>query len=339
MEVPDPPDPPAGPLPRPNRRRLGAAVTLNATCEGCHRAEAAEWRRSRHRAAHTNAAYQRALAIEPSAFCRACHAPEADPRRPPPPAIGAMGIGCVTCHVIDDGAVLAAPSPRSGGEEIAPHRVRRSPAFGASGACAACHEFHFPAARGDDDGSLMQTTAREHARSKSADRSCADCHMPRVEGRRSHTFAEVRDPAWLGDHLRVTAARTAEDRLQITIAQEDPGHGYPTGDLFRRVQVGAEVRAAGGKVTARAAAYLGRRFEIVAGRPGRTLTADTRVFDDPKIVELAIGPGAAGATVTWWVTLQRVATAGQGDDPETATIESEARIQRGTMEWGPAEAR
>src|SRR5262245_20660474 len=61
------------PMPGPERRRLEAAVALNATCVSCHPDEAAEWRRSRHRQSNTNAAYQAAFAVEPSPFCRGCH--------------------------------------------------------------------------------------------------------------------------------------------------------------------------------------------------------------------------------------------------------------------------
>jgi hypothetical protein len=47
---------------------------LNAACVSCHPAVAREWQASRHRQAYTNAAFRQALAVEPSAFCRGCHA-------------------------------------------------------------------------------------------------------------------------------------------------------------------------------------------------------------------------------------------------------------------------
>lgn len=47
----------------------------------------------------------------------------------------------------------------------------------------------------------MQLTLAEHARSPYASWSCAECHMPRVEGprgpHRSHAFAVSRDEAMI----------------------------------------------------------------------------------------------------------------------------------------------
>src|SRR5262249_59290492 len=112
----------------------------------------------------------------------------------------------------------------------------------------------------DDDGSFRQTTVREPRRSPAAEIACAGCHMPAVSGRRSHAFTESRDPAWLGDRLRVTAARAEGGRVRVTLVQASPGHGFPTGDLFRRLEVGCELRDEDGKVVSRDVRYLARRF-------------------------------------------------------------------------------
>jgi hypothetical protein len=246
-------------MPAPYRGRREAAVTLNATCVACHPQEAAEWRASRHRAAYSNAAFQEALRIEPTAFCRGCHAPESDPAADPPPPVADLGVGCVTCHVVEPGVVLAA---------------------------------------------ALSTVS----------------HARRVG---SHAFTESRDPAWLGDRLRVTAAQTS------------PGHGFPTGDLFRRLEVGGEIRDERGEVGRRDVKHLARQFAIVPGWPGRKLVADDRVFDEPTVVELALDPPprVRGGTVSWWVTYQRVATVGMGTDPKEARIESEVRLHAGAFPW------
>src|SRR5262249_26970509 len=157
----------------------------------------------------------------------------------PPRKVGELGVGCVTCHVTEEGAVLAAPLARLTGDADAAagkhHAIHRAAAFARTGGCAGCHEFAFPAAHGDDDGTFMQTTVREPARSPSAGKPCAACHMPVVNGRRSHAFSQVRDPGWLRDHLAVTAERSGELEIRITLSQPAPGHGFPTGDLFRRL--------------------------------------------------------------------------------------------------------
>ena len=327
---------PAPAMPTPYRGRREAAVTLNATCVACHPREAAEWRASRHRAAYSNAAFQEALRIEPMAFCRGCHAPESDPAADPPPPVADLGVGCVTCHVVEQGVVLAAAPSRDGAGSSAPHPVRRSLAFARTAGCAGCHEFRSLAApRDDDDGSFMQTTVREHRRSPAAEIACAGCHMFVVSGRRSHAFTESRDPAWLGDRLRVTAARAEGGRVRVTLVQTSPGHGFPTGDLFRRLEVGGEIRDERGEVVRRDVKHLARQFAIVPGWPGRKLVADDRVFDEPKVVELALDPPprVRGGTVSWWVTYQRVATVGMGIDPKEARIESEVRLHAGAFPW------
>ena len=330
---------PSEPMPRPYRGRLGAAVALNAKCVSCHAHEAEEWRTSRHREAYSNAAFQQALRIEPMAFCRGCHAPESDPKSAPPSPVAELGVGCVTCHVAEEGVVLAgagSTTDAGGRPSSAPHPIRRSLAFARTSGCASCHEFRsLVAPGGDDDENFMQTTMREHARSQAAALACATCHMPVVSGRRSHAFAESRNPAWLRDGLRVEAERGEQGSVRLTLVQTSAGHGFPTGDLFRRLEVGCELRDEDGKVEGRAVKYLARHFAIVPGRPGRELVADNRVFDEPKVVELVLRPASRPrkGVVSWWVTYQRVANVGMGIDPRAARIESEVRLHAGELPW------
>jgi hypothetical protein len=316
-------------MPGPGRARLLEAVRLDRGCVGCHEKEAAEWRGSRHHHADTNAAYRAAFALEPSAFCRSCHAPESDPRKEPPRAVSELGVGCVTCHVTEDGIVLAAP--RDGDTTAAPHPVRPSSDFAMTGGCAGCHEFPFPGKASDDDRHLMQTTVREHRRSPAADRSCASCHMPPVAGGRSHAFAEVRDPRWLRQALLATAERT-QDGVRVTLVQQEPGHGFPTGDLFRRLEIGGELRADDGTVARREVRHLARHFQLLPGQSGRVLVRDDRVFDEPVVVELPLPrPASEGSEVRWWVSYQRVAVVGEGKSPAEAKIESEVLLHSGDL--------
>jgi len=340
--APAPPPPlglPQVPMPRPARGRLASAVADNRRCEGCHVAIAKEWRGSYHQRANIDPAFQAAFAIEPAPFCRGCHAPEADPHRDPPEEVSALGVGCVTCHLTDQGQILAATPPDhspSPDRPPAPHPVLRSVEFTRAGGCAGCHEFRFPAPGGQDDAFFMQTTVREHRRSPNADKPCAHCHMPVRQGHRSHAFDEVRNEAWLRANLHVTAERTAEDTLRITLTQPDPGHAFPTGDLFRRLEVGYELSSAGGKVHRRELRHLARHFEFIPGRTGRHLSRDDRVQNEPKVVELEL-PTPSGAPASsrlaWWVTYQRVATVGKGTDPNEATLHSEVKLHSGRLPW------
>lgn len=329
-----PPHEPDVPMPGPRRKRLAAAVELNATCTSCHDEETKEWRRSYHQRANIDPAYVKAFAIEPSPFCRGCHAPEADPRKEPPKAVSELGVACVTCHVTEEGLVLAADRGDGASRGPAPHALRRSKAFAHQGGCANCHEFHFPMPGGDEDAMFMQTTAREHLRSPSAARACADCHMPLEKGRRSHSFAHVRDAAWLRKNLEVKVDRARENTLRVTLVQPNAGHDAPTGDLFRRYEIGYEVRSEDGTVLRRETQYVGRFFDIVPGRPGRTLTKDNRVTAEPRIVDLPLPQDAPPTgNLRWWVTYQRVATVGTGENPANAIIESFVELHSGSFPW------
>jgi len=329
-------EPPAMPGPAPSPRRTDAAAD-NARCEGCHRDIAAEWRASMHRAAHTDPVYQRALAIEPLAFCRGCHAPEADPARDPPPELGALGVGCVSCHGGSHDGALAAPRQ---GASPAPHAVIRSAAFATAAACARCHEFSFPDAERRLAPLLMQSTATEHRSSLHADAACARCHMPHVgEGaarHRSHAFPASRDPALLRAAVRISAARLDAGTLEVVLSPAAVGHAFPTGDLFRRVEVLAEAVGPESQVVAEDRRHLARRFGRGEGRDGRpikVLLSDDRVSPSgAAVVRLTPGPRAAGLPIHYRVAYQRVEhSLDDGSERAVAVMEGEVVLAEGLL--------
>lgn len=286
--------------PGPSRGERADAPALNARCEGCHVEVASEWRGSLHQRAYLDPDYAESLAREPSAFCRGCHAPEADPARDAPPELAALGVGCVTCH-LPGRTVLAAPADE---QRAAPHEVLRLASFAGAAACGGCHEFGFPG-RPEE---AMQGTVREHASSGHAQTSCADCHMPRrADGRRDHRFAASRDPELLRRSISVSAQRRGSS-AHLVLKPGWVGHAVPTGDLFRRLVVEAEVADADWQVLAQDARVLGRRF---ADRSGpRVQIADDRVGaqgSSPVEVVLELGEAAMGRAIRWRVQYERVA--------------------------------
>jgi hypothetical protein len=296
-----------GALPRPAPSSARDPVRENQACEGCHPREAAEWRGSQHHTSFTDPTFQRALDVEPRAFCRGCHAPE-DPDGVRGGGAQALGVGCVTCHLAGD-VVLAAPRA---GVALAPHRVERSPGFAGDAACAGCHEFSF----GDDERREsplpMQRTVSEHAASGASETTCADCHMPRTAGRRSHAFASTRDPESHRRAVVARAERAGESTLRIHLETRGVGHAYPTGDLFRRVTVEAEVAGPDFQRVASAEVFLARHFTTGRDRDGAPLRVEVR--DDrigaepgaPTVVDVPLGPKASGQPITWRVSLDRV---------------------------------
>lgn len=321
-----------GPAPVPRR---DAAAGENARCEGCHAEIAAEWRGSLHRQAHSDPAYQRALAREPLAFCRGCHAPEANPDHDPPADLGAIGVGCVSCHATP-GGVLASPR---GAAPAAPHGVIRSAAFATVSACGSCHEFSFPDPDRRPKSELMQSTVSEHSTSPFASVSCASCHMPVVQdgkGRshRSHAFPASRDAALVRSAVRVSAARTGAGEVQIRLVPTGIGHSFPTGDLFRRVEVRAEAVGAESNVVAEDVRHLARRFGKVPGKGGhfiKVMVGDTRVSaGEEKVVSLSLGAEARGLPIAWRVAYQRVDHPIE-DEKDTAVVGGEIEIAAGVL--------
>lgn len=299
---------PAPEMPVPSPGRGLSAVADNARCVECHADVAAEWRGSLHARAYVEPAYQRALAIEPLPFCRTCHAPEADPEHDVPEPIASLGVGCVSCHV-SNGAIVAAPL--DGIASPAPHLVVRDARFASSAACASCHEFAFPDSALRDEPLLMQSTVSEHARSAHAEQSCASCHMPRQGRRRGHAFAASRNETVVRSAVDVRARRLDARRVQITLAPRDVGHAFPTGDLFRRIEVSIEAVGPEWSRVSGSERYLARHF--ATERRGtialRQLAYDDRVGAQgpaARVVELDVGAQGASLPIAWRVAYQRV---------------------------------
>lgn len=317
-------------MPGPARGRKADAVRENAACVGCHAAAATEWRASLHARANVEPTYRRAFAIEPLPFCRGCHAPEADPFEPESADVSALGVACVTCHVTD-GGVLAAPRTDGHDDARAPHAITRDARFASRAACASCHEFAFPTALARPTrsaGDMMQTTAIEHAASPAASTSCAECHMPRDGGRaRSHAFVASRDAATVKRAVAVRATRTGPSTARIELTPRAPGHAFPTGDLFRRVEVLAEATGPDTMVLGREARYLTRHFEPRRSGQGQRLLRDDRVMFETVHVDLDVG---VAAPISWRVAYQRVEHPSGADDGDAA-LDGEIVLGEGVL--------
>lgn len=323
------------PGPAPRGRSADEAAALNRSCEGCHVEIASEWRTSFHARAHTDPAYQRALFIEPLAFCRGCHAPEAAPDEDPPEAAAALGVGCVTCHVVS-GEILAVPSPRPPSAPSAPHPTVRDARLATDGACSNCHEFEFPDRIAGRPAELMQATVSEHARSADSAATCSDCHMPRVVDRgaphKSHVFAGGHDAELVRSALGARGERT-EHGVRITLTPQRTGHAFPTGDLFRRIELSAEAVGGEQQVIASASRILARHWRRQPGPFGlllRTAANDDRPLDAPLVVDLELRVAAA-QRVDWRVDYQRVDHP-RSEDERDVNIDGNIEIASGTLE-------
>jgi hypothetical protein len=313
------------PGPGARERPQGADVAAaNAACEKCHTDIAKEWRGSMHQEAWTDPVFQEAYDIEPLPFCRGCHAPESDPEAMPTAAAQAMGVSCTTCHVqmvpgggTSTGVVVSTHGAPAG----SPHAVLADARMGTKDACGSCHKFDFPRVA----GAPMQDTLAEHASSKYATTPCQTCHMPERTGaggkkHRSHAFSVIGDPEMIRSAATATAERTGAKGIRVAIAPKGAGHAFPTGDMFRRLEVRAiAVDPATGKTLAKSDdVHLGRTFGDKVQGPHVFMTervevADTRLpppgTSPGTSVELRFPTGIRGAEVRWQLVYQRMSSA------------------------------
>lgn len=300
------------PLPGPAPRAKLAAIPdmglpTDARCARCHDEIAAEWRGSLHHRAWLNPYFMRSYALEPTPFCRKCHAPSADPAAEPPPEAREAGIGCTTCHVIPAGIV----GSRGVARRPDAHEVIGDPRMATPAACGNCHDFAFPGPP-DAPPAPMQDTLEEHKRSGHAATPCQGCHMPLVPSRagpmhRSHGFRVQGDRAMMARAVVVKSAALSQGEVRLEIAPGAIGHAFPTGDLYRQVEVRAmRIDAAGRALGSAASVTLGRTFG--PARHGsemipRVQRSDTRLVG-PRTIALPVPPESKRAR--WQIVWQKM---------------------------------
>lgn len=307
-----------GPAPRaPLPSLAGVGLADDASCAACHAEIAAEWQGSLHQRAFVNDYFQRSYAEEPSAFCRGCHAPQADPNdtslgslATPGPMSKAHrnGVGCTSCH----GSALGIVGSRGRQDDgKGGHAVLADPRLATAAACEACHQFNFPGPHGSALGP-MQDTLHEQARSPAASTPCQECHMPEVanaagQSHRAHRFQVQGDPRVLSQAVLVDAAAFVGDNLTLTVRPGAIGHAFPTGDLFRQVEVRAVGLDASGKPSGPASSEAWRRTfepkrvgsEVIPRAP----KDDTRLVSQ-RTVSLPLSPQTRRAR--WQIVWQRM---------------------------------
>lgn len=232
------------------------------TCGGCHADAERSWAKSMHHASFTSREFQIALANDPLPFCTDCHAP----RRPD------LGVDCVTCH---------------GGAEAHEREAKRgSPRAIAmtTKSCASCHELPNPIA-----ATMLQTTVTEHAASAYADVACTECH-------RGHEMSVTRNADVLAKALEYSVRASARN-VVVALRSKGVGHRFPTGDLFRALEVHCWIEARDGRIVAETSTSLHRDWDSVRRIPGTAPVPDTRLDGAPVEIVLEI-PGTEAAAVT-----------------------------------------
>lgn len=325
---------PPGPAPR---ARAFDPVTANAECARCHQEIASEWRGSLHQLAFVDETVQSQLVREPFDFCIGCHAPESTPGAPVPAEVGELGVGCLSCHVVEGALYAGEAHAGKGGRAAPPHAVVRAPAFDGAFGCGSCHEFAFPGERGANP-LLMQSTVSEHRASAHADESCGQCHMPMVKSRdggshRSHRFEASRSEAMLKRAVQIDAF--VEGRaFVVALSPGDVGHAVPTGDMLRRLVLVLEVLDAEGAILERREQQLARHFgfrRAPHGVPKRVELRDDRVGARDAEPRIRFEPAAwpEGGSLRYELRYERVAEPAEREQPavvEGSVVLAEGRV-------------
>lgn len=191
-------------------------------CGTCHGREQAEWERSLHARAWTNANIRVATQDFRRVECRACHSPL--PVLPEgldqPPDYRDFnqedGVHCLSCHGLGDGVAGVRDLPE------APCRPRAEPRLRTAELCWPCHE-------------PTHQAFQEYRTSKAfaAGQRCQDCHMPPREAGGGHFHGDRGgfNPDWVREALSFEARRV-EDEVVLTL-QNRAGHKFP-GEISSR---------------------------------------------------------------------------------------------------------
>lgn len=132
--------------------------------------------------------------------------------------------------------------------------------------------------------------------------------------------------------VTIDAVRTNATTVRITLKPAWNGHAFPTGDLFRRVEVHADAVGAEYHSVASSTRYLMRHFAEKQHGTGlvRYVVSDDRPRASPVVVDLDLGASAANLPIAYRVAYQRVEHP-RSERPEDSVVDGEIVLSEGTL--------
>jgi hypothetical protein len=235
------------------------------------------WRGSQHQQAFVSADFQASLHEEAErTFCISCHAPLTKTLGLTAQATH-EGVSCVSCHAQSEAHANALAQGN--------HAERAT-----TGSCEACHTFATPKGH-----SLLQATMLEHRASASREISCIRCHMPNQGSAHSHAFSVSRNPELLTASVRLVPLARDAETVRFALETLGVGHRFPTGDVFRNLNVRAHVEDSQGRILASLEEDLHRDWEqhrkpnvSLPAQPNFEHERDTRLGDSPRTFDLKV---------------------------------------------------
>ena len=190
------------------------------TCLQCHEEQHNQWKKSSHAKSLTSKSFLAAYSLEPQEWCLNCHAPL---RAEKDIQISQQGVNCAVCHIRENKIY----SSKESTDCVQP--VYRDLAFNTSGLCANCHDFPFPLSLHPfkESNIRMQQTAFQFANSvwHADGLKCQSCHM-----RKSHSMNILSKTSF-------KFVKKNSDLISVKIKISQIGHNWPTGDLFRAIDI------------------------------------------------------------------------------------------------------
>ncbi len=290
-------------------------IDESATCVACHAQVYAEWSQSMHSMAHHTKdpiyAAVRAVRMKKegpklAGACAQCHSPRATDDVEG--TVAQLGVSCASCHAVaavkpglpgakaltwtDNDALLGPHDPSN--EVGAGHATGPAPSHMKDGSslCLACH-----AEVKGQNGVPVCTTGPEWS-DGSSDKTCVDCHMPKVAGpsghltsnkeHRSHRFWGPRAGWGQKDNLEFIASglnvsgRLDKRVLRVSL-QNTSQHALPSGFPGRLAMVDAVgFDADGEQIWSSQSSLLNKVYHDAKGKPvlapyAKTLARDTRL--------------------------------------------------------------
>lgn len=208
------------------------ATGSSENCGKCHQKEYATWKSSRHAHSASNEIFRSDFMHTPRKWCLQCHAPGATTARV---RFGSVtdedGIGCLQCHLDEEGRILGIRSPTPEGRGA--HLMIQSPSLRSAEFCGRCHQFNFPRPGTNQIGHTpMQNTLEEWRTTDSgrAGRACQTCHMRNG----THSMPGSHDVEWMRKSVRFSVSRSNTD-ISVRAESLGAGHAIPTGDVTRLI--------------------------------------------------------------------------------------------------------
>ncbi|MDX1958804.1 MAG: multiheme c-type cytochrome [Leptospiraceae bacterium] len=248
-------------------------------CKSCHKEEYKGWKESLHSKSFTNPRFKAAFQIEPNAWCLNCHAPywenltekkdnlsivmeqfyssnsiytknithrnqyqKSYDYSSIETSLNKEGVNCSVCHMrnqtIFTNELTATKSIKN--VLFSNHKLKENKSISNSDLCIGCHEFSFPNSVYPIihySNHKMQSTVSEYYEAKNSNKeNCNSCHF----NVSYHGGSGLLNPSEFSKNFIIYFHYKNEKKeLQFEIFIPKIGHEFPTGDLFRELQIKA----------------------------------------------------------------------------------------------------